>query len=325
MKALGSEQAPEGDWRCEIKFDGYRAVAVLDAGDVELWSRNHKPLGENYPEIVSALSRVKCKNAVLDGEIVALDSEGRSRFQLLQGRDLGERPVIAFYVFDIMHLDGKSLIALPLEERQQILIRLLKKPKFPLQVSPWFDGVKPADLLNSAREQGLEGIIAKRLGSIYETGRRSGAWLKCKVHGEQEFVIGGFTPPQRSRPFFGAILVGYFERGKLVYAGKVGTGFNHRLLESLHGEFLKRKRNECPFSNLPMERTPRFGTGMTRGEMRKVAWVAPELVAQIKFAEWTNDGILRQPVFLGLRTDKSAKTVRREAAAVGRPKNKKAA
>jgi bifunctional non-homologous end joining protein LigD len=138
------------------------------------------------------------------------------------------------------------------------------------------------------------------------------------VQGEQEFVIGGFTPPQRSRPHFGAILIGYYERGKLVYAGKVGTGFNHRLLESLHAEFLKRPLKECPFSNLPMERKPRFGNGMTRSEMRKVTWVKPELVAQIKFAEWTNDGILRQPVFLGLRADKAAKSVRREAAAVGR-------
>jgi bifunctional non-homologous end joining protein LigD len=313
MKALSSDHVPEGDWRCEIKFDGYRAIAVLNSGEVELWSRNHKSLLADYPEIVSALAGVKCRSAVLDGEIVALDSKGRSRFQLLQGRDVGERPVIAFYIFDLMHLDGKSLTALPLEDRQQILLRLLKKPKFPLQVSPWFDQVEPTDLLESAREQGLEGIIAKHLGSVYETGRRSGAWLKCKVLGEQEFVIGGFTPPKRSRPFFGAILVGYYEGGKLVYAGKVGTGFNHRLLESLHGEFLNRKRHDCPFSNLPMEKRPRFGTGMTRGEMKKVTWIKPELVAQIKFAEWTDDGILRQPVFLGLRQDKAAKEVHRES------------
>lgn len=318
MKALGSESVPTGGhWRCEIKFDGYRAVAVLNNGEVELWSRNHKDLGADYPEVAKALAGVKCRNATLDGEIVALDSAGRSRFQLLQGRSLGERPTIVFYIFDIMHLDGEDLTTLPLEERQKILTTLLKKPKRPLQLSPWFD-VEPSQLMQAAREQGLEGIIAKRLGSVYESDRRSGAWTKCKVHGEQEFVIGGFTPPQNSRQFFGAILVGYYQRGKLLYAGKVGTGFNRRLLESLHATFLKRRREECPFDNLPMERRPRFGTGMTRGEMRKVTWLKPDLVAQIRFAEWTNDGILRQPVFLGLRKDKPATQVRREASAVGR-------
>ena len=316
MKALGTENVPTGHWRCEIKFDGYRAVAVLNGGAVELWSRNHKELDSDYPEIAAALARVKCRNAVLDGEIVALDAAGRSRFQLLQGREVGERPTIVYYVFDIMHLDGRDLTALPLEDRQKILATLLRKPKRPLQLSPWFD-VEPKDLMQAARQQGLEGIVAKRPDSVYESDRRSGAWLKCKVHGEQEFVIGGFTLPQNSRQYFGAILIGYHRQGKLLYAGKVGTGFNHRLLESLHAQFIKRRRADCPFANLPMERRPRFGTGMTRSEMNKVTWIKPELVAQIKFAEWTNDGILRQPVFLGLRKDKAAKDVRREASPVG--------
>jgi bifunctional non-homologous end joining protein LigD len=316
MKALGSDNMPVGHWRCEIKFDGYRAVAVLNGGRVELWSRNHKPMDADYPEIVAALAQVKCRNAVLDGEVVALDAAGRSRFQLLQGREIGERPTIVYYLFDIMHLDGKDLTALPLEDRQKILSALLKKPQRPLQLSPWFD-VEPKELMQAARNQGLEGIVAKRPASTYESGRRSGAWLKCKVHGEQEFVIGGFTPPQRSREFFGAILIGYYRRGKLLYAGKVGTGFDRRQLASLHGDFLKRRRAECPFANLPMGRRPRFGTGMTRSEMRKVTWIRPELVAQVKFAEWTQDAILRQPVFLGLRKDKAAKDVRREASPVG--------
>lgn len=316
MKALGVDEIPTGPWRCEIKFDGYRALAVLNGGRVELWSRNHKPLDDDYPEVAAALGALKCRNAVLDGEIVALDSAGRSRFQLLQGRDLGERPRIVFYIFDILHLDGESLMGLPLEERHKRLTALLKKPKPPLQLSPFFD-VEPADLMQAAREQGLEGIILKRPGSSYEAGLRSGAWLKCKIHGEQEFVIGGFTPPLGSRPYFGAILVGYYQRGKLLYAGKVGTGFNHRLLESLHVEFMKRRREGCPFANLPMERKPRFGNGMTRSEMKKVTWIDPVLVAQIKFAEWTHDGILRQPVFLGLRKDKTAKMVRREASPLG--------
>ncbi len=190
MKALGTDTVPDGDWRCEIKFDGYRVIAVCNGGKVELYSRNHNALGAAYPEIVAALAKLKCQSAVLDGEIVALDKAGRSRFQLLQGRDIGERPTLVYYMFDIVHLDGRDLSAEPLEARQKILARLLRNPKRPLQLSPVFD-VDPAQLLAAAREQGLEGIIAKRPGSRYESGHRSGAWLKCKVLGEQEFVIGG--------------------------------------------------------------------------------------------------------------------------------------
>lgn len=312
MKALGSETVPGGRWRCEIKFDGYRALAVRNGDRIELWSRNHKPLGDDYPEVMAALAKLRCRDAILDGEIVALDEAGRSHFQLLQGRDLGERPPLRYYVFDLPRLNGEDLTALPLEERQARLSEwLTKKPPPPLELSPWFD-TEPAELLAAAEKQGLEGIIAKRPGSPYEAGRRSGAWLKCKVHGEQEFVIGGFTPPQGGRPHFGAILIGYYEKGKLLYAGKVGTGFDHATLADLHSRFLRRRREACPFANLPMERRPRFGRGMTAAEMRKVTWLRPELVAQIRFAEWTNDGVLRQPVFLGLRKDKAATDVRRE-------------
>ncbi len=314
MKALGSAQVPTGCWRCEIKFDGYRAVAVLNGQQVELWSRNRNPLNDDYPEVIAALAKLKCRNAVLDGEIVALDAAGRSRFQLLQGRGVEERPLIAFYIFDIMQLDGKEISTFPLEARQRILAALLKNSRPPLQLSPWFD-VEPAELMQAARRQGLEGVIAKRPGSAYESGRRSGAWMKCKVLGEQEFVIGGFSAPQRGRNYFGAILVGYYCRGKLLYAGKVGTGFNRQLLQTLYGDFMKRQSKTCPFANLPMQKKPRFGRGMTRSEMKKVTWIAPKLVAQIKFAEWTNDGLLRQPVFLGLRNDKSVREIRREASA----------
>ena len=316
MKALGATEVPTGHWHCEIKFDGYRALAVLNAGKVELWSRNHRPLQADYPEVATALAEVKCRNAVLDGEIVALDASGRSRFQLLQNREVSDRPKIAFFVFDLLHLDGRDLTARPIEERRKILTTLLMKSKAPLQLSPAFE-VEPAELLKAAKQKGLEGIIAKRPGSPYEAGRRSGAWLKCKVLGEQEFVIGGFTSPQRSRQFFGASRIGYYRRGKLFCAGKVGTGFSSRLLESLHAKFLKRTQTACPFANLPMAGRPRFGTGMTRRDMQKVTWLKPEFVAQIKFAEWTNDGVLRQPVFLGLRKDKPAKQVRREPSAVG--------
>lgn len=307
MKALSVEAVPEGIWRLEVKLDGYRAVAVINDGHVELWSRNRKELTAGYPDLVEALQGLSCRHAVLDGEIVALDAQGRSRFQLLQGRGAGVRPAIVYYVFDLLQLDGTSLLDQPLEERQRALREFVGgKPKGPLRVSPVFD-VEPAALLEAARQQGLEGIIAKQAGSLYEPDRRSGTWLKCKVHGEQEFVIGGFTPPKNSRPYFGALLIGYYEDGKLRYAGKVGSGYDHAMLKSLHREFMKRAADSTPFAERP---------DLGGSELRGVTWVKPELVAQVRFTEWTDDGRLRHPVFLGLRTDKAAQEVVREAAAV---------
>jgi bifunctional non-homologous end joining protein LigD len=313
MKALSVDAVPEGRWRLEVKLDGYRAVAVINGGEIQLWSRNRKLLTADYPEVVDALKKLRCSNATLDGEIVALDKAGRSRFQLLQGRNItGARPNVVYYVFDLLHLDGRSWIKMPIEERQAALEKLAASMPGAIRFSPVFER-KPADLLAAVQKQGLEGIIAKRPGSLYEPDQRSGTWLKCKVHGEQEFVIGGFTPPRNSRPYFGAILVGYYDGDELLYAGKVGSGYNFALLKSLHGEFMKRKRADSPFANLPTSR-PRFGTGMTAGEMRKVTWVKPELVCQVRFTEWTDDGMLRHPVFLGLRHDKAAREVVREAA-----------
>lgn len=316
MKALGMAAVPAGNWRLEVKLDGYRAVAVLNAGKVELWSRNHKSLAGDYPEVVTALGKLRCRSAVLDGEIVALDAEGRSRFQLLQRRETARaRPPIVYYLFDLLEHDGRRLIRDPLEERRRQLEALMNGSLADrtLRLSPVFE-MAPGVLLNEVRKKGLEGVVAKASGSAYEPDRRSGAWIKCRVTNEQEFVIGGFTPPRNSRTHFGAILVGcYTDSGKLLYAGKVGTGFDAELLASLHGKFEKRRSNACPFANLPLGRRPRFGTGMTAAAMKGVTWLKPALVAQIRFAEWTHDGLLRQPVFLGLRRDKPAKAVVREA------------
>jgi bifunctional non-homologous end joining protein LigD len=315
MKALGCTAVPKGGreaWLSEIKFDGYRALAVVQDGEVALWSRNHKPL--LYPEIAAALKKLKCSSATVDGEIVALDDHGRSSFQALQGRDLGERPPIVYYVFDLLHLDGKSLLDEPLERRRAALENLIRTGGKMLQLSPLFD-LDPETVFAEAKSKGLEGIILKRRGSLYESDRRSGAWLKLKNVNEQEFVIGGFTPPKNSREHFGAILVGMFKAGELHYAGKVGTGFNRKLLETLHALFLKHRSTTCPFSNLPLDHRSRFGQGMTPAVMRTGTWLKPRLVAQVKFAEWTQEGLLRQPVFLGLRKDKPATAVRREIAA----------
>ncbi len=314
MKALGIDVIPVGTWQCEIKFDGFRAVAVLNNGTVELRSRNQNLLNGDFPDVVDALKRVRCRNAVIDGEIVALDDEGRSRFQLLQNRGNGLKSApVVYYAFDIMHRDGVSLIHLPLLKRRMILRVLLGQAEGHVQQSPPFD-VQPARLFAAAKEKHLEGIVAKRPDSPYEPGRRSGAWLKCKVVAEQEFVVGGFSEPQRSREYFGAILVGYYRHKKLIYAGKVGSGFKRTDLAALHRMFARARAQACPFDNLPMESKPRHGTGMTAAEMRNVTWLRPTLVAQVKYAEWTGDGLLRQPVFLGLRKDKSPRRVYREAA-----------
>lgn len=314
MKALGVTAIPAGDWRCEIKFDGYRALAGVSQGKApRLWSRNEKPMEADYPEVVAALRKLKCRDALIDGEIVALDAAGRSHFQLLQQRAVAEaRPPILYYAFDLLQLDGRSLRDEPIEVRREALEQLFAKAPLPLRLSGVFE-VRPQDLLREAARLKLEGIVAKAAGSRYETGRRSGAWLKCRISSEQEFVIGGYTPPDGSRQYFGALLVGYYEGDRLLYAGKVGTGFDGRRLAEMHALFQKRRRTSCPFANLPATNRPRYGQAMNAAAMRQVHWVRPDLVCQVRFSEWTEGGHLRQPVFLGLRKDKPAKDVVREA------------
>ncbi|HEX2101419.1 MAG TPA: non-homologous end-joining DNA ligase [Candidatus Synoicihabitans sp.] len=315
MKALAVPAIPAGDWQLEIKYDGYRALALLDGGRVELWSRNRKQWVDRFAEIRRALERVRCEDAILDGEIVALDDEGRPSFQLLQNEGRASAPLqLRFYVFDLMRLDGDDWMARPIEQRQEALRDLLHRAPPEIVLSPVFRDA-PERLLAEARRRGLEGIVAKAAGSPYEPGRRSGTWLKCRIAHEQEFVIGGYTPPGGSRSHFGALLVGFYEGTRLMYAGKVGTGFDARKLRELHERFQPLRRAECPFTNLPSPRRSRFGQAMTAAAMREVTWLRPKLVAQIKFAEWTDDAALRQPVFLGLREDKPAREVVREALA----------
>ena len=312
MKALGVDEIAGEQWWLEIKYDGYRALSVCVDGDVAMWSRNQKPLSDHYPEIVVALKKMKLRDTVLDGEVVALDPEGRPAFQLLQNRgDSGNAAPLFYYVFDIVHHDGVSLISEPIEKRKEILAKVLKKAPSAIRLSPTFDE-EPDVLLEQARQQGLEGIVGKRKGSLYEPGRRSGAWSKKRISHDQEFVIGGFTPPGGGRLHFGALLVGYYEKGKLLYCGKVGTGFDAKKLKSLRQQFAKIETKQCPFENLPMARKPRYGLGMTASAMREVTWLKPVMVAQIKFSEWTREASLRQPVFLGLREDKNATDVVRE-------------
>lgn len=312
MKALAVEAVPKGDWQLELKFDGYRAIALVDGGAVALWSRNRNDLTADYPEVATALKDLRCRNATLDGELVALDEHGRSSFQLMQQRELrGRRPAMQYFVFDVLHLDGRDLRNEPLEERRVALERLVGEGDRVVRPSPVF-AVAPADLMAAVREKGMEGIVAKRRGSLYEAGRRSGAWLKCRLAREQEFVIGGFTAPKGSRTHFGSLLIGFYDGDRLLCAGKVGSGFDDRRLESMHKKMSALKRRDCPFANLPSAKRSRFGTGLTATALRDVTWLDPELVCQVRFTEWTDDGSLRHPVFLGLRSDKRAREVVRE-------------
>jgi bifunctional non-homologous end joining protein LigD len=312
MKARLTTTPPEGEWIYEIKLDGFRALAFKQDGRVRLLSRNEKDLGAKFPEVAEAVGGIRANRAILDGEIVALDPKGRSSFQLLQAYDLGEeRPPIFYYVFDLLELDGKDLRKKTLTTRKEILEQLLKKAPPVIRYSASLEG-SPQKLLKEANRLGLEGLMAKRKDSIYEAGRRSGAWIKLKLHHEQEFVIGGYTEPQGSRQHFGSVLVGYQGKEGFKFAGKVGTGFDEALLKSLHARLEALEVSECPFQNLPEKRSGCYGQGLTVAEMKRCHWVKPSLVCQIKFSEWTRDGKLRQPVFLGLRNDKDAGEVVRE-------------
>jgi bifunctional non-homologous end joining protein LigD len=312
MKARLVESPPAGNWIYEIKFDGYRAMAFKNGDAVRLLSRNEKDFSGKFPEVFDAVSELNAQEAILDGEIVALDPQGRSSFQLLQAYELGQkRPPLFFYAFDLLKLNGRNLREEPLAKRKKELEKLLKKRAGVIRYSASLEG-DVAELLRRAQKLGLEGLIGKVADSTYEAGKRGGAWIKLKLHQEQEMVIGGHSEPGGSRKYFGALLIGYYEKKELRFAGKVGTGFNETLLKKLYGQFADISQSECPFVNLPEARSGRYGAGVTASEMKKCHWIKPKLVAQIKFAEWTRDGKLRQPVFLGLRDDKSAGDVVRE-------------
>ena len=307
MKCRLMERLPEAEeWVYEIKFDGYRGVAIKNKKKVELISRNGKSLAGKFPEVAEALGKLRCEQLVLDGELVALDGKGRSAFQLLQTS--GETPAnLFYYAFDILHVNGRDVTGLPLMKRKALLKTVLQDQSECIRFSDVLPG-SAEELEAAMRPMGLEGLIAKKRDSRYEPGQRSGAWVKFKWGYEQEFVIGGYTDPEGSRPYFGSVVVGYYEGKRLLFAGKVGTGFNAKLLKSLYDKFQKIRVEKCPFANLP-ER----GAGLTAGQMKFCKWIEPRLVCQVRFTEWTRDGHLRQPVFLGLREDKSAAEVVREA------------
>jgi bifunctional non-homologous end joining protein LigD len=296
MKAvLSDEPFSDPNWIFERKLDGIRCIAHLDRSGLRLLSRTDREMSGQFPELAGALAAEPCSDFVVDGEVVALDSRGVTSFPRLQRRGKERVPVL-LYLFDMMRHEGTDLRDLPLRERKSRLRRALRFED-PIRFTV-HRNESGEQLFEEACRKGLEGVIAKRADSPYRA-TRSRDWLKLKCHAEQELVIGGFTAPQGSRTDFGALLVGYFEGDLLRYAGKVGTGFGRSTLAELGAKLRELETDESPFAEV-------------RPVPRGTHWVKPELVAQIAFAEWTRDGRLRHPRYLGLRDDKPAREVVRE-------------
>lgn len=294
LATLSKEPVVGPDWIFEEKYDGIRAVAEKKKDRVKLWSRTGQDLTGGFTEMVDAIRRLPDEDLVLDGELVVFDHQGVTRFQFLQRRGVNQRVRPVYVVFDVLRSRGRGLTGAPLEVRRARLLALIPKRAGVLMPSRQLRG-DGTSALATARERGWEGIIAKQRGSVYEPGARSRAWRKVKVRGESEFVIGGFTPPHGARSEFGALLVGMFDGPKLRYVGKVGTGYTQDTLRDLGANLRKRQTMRSPFDPAP--------------RVRDATWVRPDLVAQLAYQEWTADGKLRQPAFLGLRTDKKPKGV----------------
>jgi bifunctional non-homologous end joining protein LigD len=306
MGATIAEKVPKGDdWIFEVKWDGVRGLIYLQNSAITIYTRNNNRCERQYPELLVLPHYLDAEEAIVDGEIVVLDERGISKFELIQHRihtqdahaiaKMGQKNPVHLYVFDLLYLDGYDLRKVPLVERRRALATIVQP--FPLlRLSDAFTGGE--ELLEVARQTGLEGLIAKRPKSCYES-RRSQEWVKLKLTSEQEFVIGGYTPGERDT--FGSLAIGYYDDDEaLAYAGNVGTGFNEAVLRSL---FTK-------LQAIVIEKKP-----FTRGDKipRGTVWVKPELVAQVKFANWTDEGRLRAPVYMGLRNDKPVVEVARES------------
>src|SRR6266496_3387600 len=304
MLAVSSEEPfDDPKWLFEIKWDGYRAVAFIEEGKLRLVSRTQNDLTAQFAELKDLPKFVKARNAILDGEIVALDPEGRSSFSLMQqrtgirkwGRRVASQPAIRvlYYAFDLLYAEGQDFRRAPLEQRKEALA-LIAVPEGPLRLSEHFD--HGMALFDAAKQQGLEGILAKKRDSLYEE-KRSSDWLKIKITDTIDCVIGGYTEPEGTRPYFGSMVLGLYDRkGRLIHVGQEGTGFSHSVLRDIWKMLEKRKTKDDPFH------------GHVEA-LRRVHWIKPELVAEIKFSEWTHESEdggmkLRAPVFMRLRDDK---------------------
>lgn len=296
LATLVNEPFDDKDWIFEIKWDGYRAVAYCNENDVALVSRNLKTFTEKYSPVATALSDLKL-NAILDGEIVAVNEKGLANFQALQNWQ--NTPVrLQYFVFDVLWLNGKDVTKLPLLERKALLQKLLPENNEIIKYSDHVIG-KGNKFFKAALKQGLEGIMAKKADSIYEIDTRTDEWVKIKVNLRQEVIIAGYTEPRKTRKFFGSLLLGVYDDDNLVYIGHTGSGFNTKSLGEIYNKLQKLVTDKSPFDKTPKTNMP-------------ATWVKPKLVCEIKFTEWTTDRMARHPIFMGLRTDKKATDVRFE-------------
>ncbi|HET9219777.1 MAG TPA: non-homologous end-joining DNA ligase [Terriglobia bacterium] len=309
MLLLRKEKLPEGaEWLYEIKLDGYRALAIRSGGRVQLRSRNNNDFSARYRDITAAL-RSLLDETVIDGEVVALDEEGRPSFNLLQNYDSSKAHLI-YYVFDALIVAGRDVMRETLDARRELLEKkVLPKLGEPIRYSQELRSDLPT-LIETIKAQGLEGLVAKRRNSRYEAGQRSGAWQKMRVNRGQEFVIGGYTVGGTT---FDALIFGYYQEGKFIYAARTRNGFTPSVRESLMKRFRGLETAECPFANLPEAKSGRWGAGLTAAKMVDCRWLKPVLVGQFEFLEWTADNHLRHTKFIALRDDKKPKDVMRDS------------
>ncbi len=305
LATLVTEPPAGDDWLHELKFDGYRMLGRLDRGRVQFFSRNGKPWTEKLSDLAEAVAGIGAEQALLDGEVVVLDANGVSHFQLLQNAlgDLHRPASPTYFIFDLLYLNGFDLRPVRLTERKRLLEELLGDEAGRMGAVRYSDHVASggAEMLRRACRAGAEGIVSKRADSLYLSGRGK-AWLKSKCRQGQEFVLGGYTEPEGSRPGFGSLLLGYYRPdGKLAYAGRVGTGFSDQTLRVLRRRMARLESPVPPFDDYRRARG-----------LRGVHWLKLELVAQVEFSNWTKDGLVRQAVFQGLRDDKPARAVTRE-------------
>ncbi len=304
LATLTDRPFDDADWTFEVKWDGYRAIALMDHKKVFLQSRNDKSFNEKFYPIFNALVKSDLK-AVLDGEIVVINQKGMSDFGALQNWRSETDGELIYYVFDILWKDGKDLKNLPLFERKDILRKLVFSSES-IRISEGFDQ-SGINLFKSVKKMGLEGIIAKNRFSSYQENARPGDWLKIKSQKRQEVVIGGYTLNRGTDKLFSSLLVGVYKEKKLLYTGKIGTGFNRKMQEDLIKQFKPLITGKVPFSFVPdIEKPSRF---RPHPPETKAVWIQPKLICEVSFTEMTSDGVMRHPSFAGMRTDKKASEI----------------
>ena len=309
MLLLRTDHLPDdaARWSYQLKFDGYRAVAFKTGRRVHLRSRNDNDFSVRYPAIVRGLETLP-NETVIDGELIALDADGRPSFNALQNYG-SSGSLILYFVFDVMIFQGADVKKETLDARRALLERrIVPQLTEPVRYTDTLDA-SLRDLVHSVKVQRLEGLVAKRRDSEYEPGLRSGAWMKMRINQGQEFVIGGYTVGTKT---FDALIIGYYEGARLIYTARTRNGFTPAMREQLFRRFRGLETAECPFTNLPEATGGRWGQGLTKAKMADCRWLKPVLVGQFEFLEWTSDDHLRHTRFIGLREDKPAREVKRE-------------